>query len=69
MVMPEGLMGLDLAEKLREKKPDLKVVISSGYNAELAGQSRSIIGGIVYLQKPYQIEVMSQMVRDCLDGK
>jgi len=69
MVMPEGLMGSDLVEKFREKKPSLKVILSSGYNAELAGQSRSIIGGIAYLQKPYQIEVMSKMIRECLDGK
>ena len=69
MVMPEGLTGLDLAEKLKEEKPDLKVIISSGYNAEMAGQAILTAGGVMYLQKPYHIEVLSRTVRDCLDGK
>jgi CheY-like chemotaxis protein len=67
MVMPEGMTGLDLAEKLKEEKPNLKVIISSGYNAEMAGQGRPAAGGIVYLQKPYGVEVLSKAIRDCLD--
>lgn len=67
MVMPEGLTGLDLAEKLRVQKPNLKVIITSGYNEEMAGQTRPVDGGIMYLQKPYPIEVLSNLVRDCLD--
>ncbi len=69
MVMPEGLTGLDLAEKLKKEKPGLKVVISSGYSAEMAANGRSAIDGITYLQKPYQLEPLSRVVRDCLDGK
>jgi len=69
MVMPGGLTGLDLADKLREEQPDLKVIISSGYNAEMAGQSRPTTVGIVYLQKPYQLAVMSSAIRECLDQK
>ena len=67
MVMPEGLTGLDLAEKLKGQKPELKVIISSGYNADMAGQGRPATGGIVYLQKPYPIEVLSKIIRDCLE--
>ena len=69
MVMPEGLTGLDLAERLKGEKPGLKVLLSSGYNAEFAGQGRPAAAGITYLQKPYQVEVLSRTVRDCLDKK
>ena len=69
MVMPEGLTGLDLAEKLRQAKPNLKVIISSGYNVETAGHSSQSAGGIVYLKKPYEVEMLSKTVRDCLDGE
>jgi CheY-like chemotaxis protein len=69
MVMPEGLTGLDLAEKLRAKKPSLKVIITSGYNADLAGQATPTAGGIRYLQKPYPIEILSKVVRECLDNQ
>ena len=69
MVMPEGLTGLDLAEKLKKEKPGLKVIISSGYSAEIAGQSSLAAHGIIYLQKPYHVEILAKTVRDCLDGK
>ena len=69
MMMPEGVSGLDLAQKLREQQPDLKVIISSGYNAEMAGGPRPTAGGIVYLDKPYQIAVMSKAIRECLEQK
>ena len=50
MVMPEGMTGVDLAEMLK-KKPNLKVIISSGYNVDMAGQDIKTAGSIVYLQK------------------
>jgi PAS domain S-box-containing protein len=68
MVMPEGMTGLELAEMLKREKPGLKVILSSGYNVEMAAQSLSAAGSVLYLQKPYEVEVLSQMVRDCLDG-
>jgi PAS domain S-box-containing protein len=67
MVMPEGMTGLDLAEKMKAEKPILKVIISSGYNMEMAGQVSPTAGGIVYFQKPYDVEVLSKTIRDCLD--
>lgn len=69
MVMPGGLTGLDLAEKFRQDQPDLKVIITSGYNPEMAGQITPTTGEIVYLQKPYQIAAMSSVLRECLDKK
>jgi len=34
MVMPEGVSGRELAERLRERKAGLKMVCSSGYSAD-----------------------------------
>ena len=67
MVMPGGMTGLDLAEKLREKSPGLKVIISSGYSAEMV--AASIPDGKEYfrLEKPYPLEALSKAIRDCLD--
>jgi PAS domain S-box-containing protein len=69
MVMPEGLTGLDLAEKFKKERPNLKVIISSGYSVETAGHSRLAAHGVLYLQKPYSVESLSKTIRDCLDGK
>ncbi len=67
MVMPGGMSGLDLAERLRAQKPGLKVVISSGYNAELVGLGSPRAKGIRYLPKPYPVSALWRAVRECLD--
>jgi len=68
MVMPEGMSGLDLAQKLRKATPKLKVIISSGYSMELVHQGK-MAENIVFLPKPYQVEELSKVVRECLDRK
>ncbi len=68
MVMPEGLTGLALAEKLKAEKPNLKVIISSGYNDDMSGQTTAQLKGTLYLQKPYEIGLLSKKIRECLDG-
>jgi CheY-like chemotaxis protein len=35
MVMPNGCNGLELARTLRERTPDLKVIVMTGYSADL----------------------------------
>ncbi len=68
MVMPEGLTGLALAEKLKAEKPNLKVIICSGYNEEMSGQTMAELKGIQFLQKPYSVALLSKKIRECLDG-
>jgi FixJ family two-component response regulator len=67
MMMPEGLTGLDLVEKLRQEKSNLKAIISSGYNVEIALHGKPATGDIVFFQKPYEFEALSKTIRDCLD--
>jgi PAS domain S-box-containing protein len=67
MIMPGELTGLDLAGKLRAEKPGLKVIMSSGYTAELTEPAKLTAADIVFLQKPYHIQGLSQIVRNCLD--
>ena len=69
MVMPEGMSGADLAERLREKRSTLKVIIASGYSAEIFCDNKARIEGATYVQKPYQLRSLSKTIRDCLDGK
>ena len=39
MVMPGGLSGFELAEKLRAEKPELKVIYNSGYTDDMLGEN------------------------------
>ena len=63
MVMPEGLSGGDLAEKLRAEKPALKVVCVSGYNVDDIRYA-----DMTFLQKPYTRTTLAQTVRAALDA-
>jgi CheY-like chemotaxis protein len=67
MVMPEGINGLALAEKLRASKPTLRVIVSSGYSAELVQNAGAIIEGIDYLPKPCAPAELATTIRRCLD--
>jgi PAS domain S-box-containing protein len=69
MVMPEGITGLELVERLRKLKPGLTSIISSGYSAEITHAGTLNAAGVVYLPKPYEARVLAATVRSCLDQK
>jgi len=69
MVMPGGLTGQELAEQLRQEKPELKVVYCSGYTADIPGVDFSRAKDVSFLQKPFRPRVLARVVRDCLDAR
>jgi PAS domain S-box-containing protein len=69
MVMPGGLSGLDLAERLRQSKPALKALISSGYAPDLIQRQGGLPAGMRFLAKPYDPKSLGKVVREFLDEK
>jgi signal transduction histidine kinase/ActR/RegA family two-component response regulator len=69
MVMPEGMTGLELADQLRARKPELKVIISSGYSSELLGPGGKLVAKVLYLPKPCEATLLAKTVRECLDAR
>src|ERR1039457_6799743 len=55
MVMPGGIMGSELAERLSSQSPNLKVIYTSGYSPGMAGRDASLLAGRNFLPKPYSI--------------
>lgn len=68
MVMPDGVSGKELAEKLRACQPDLRVLYTSGYSVDLLSRNVTMEDGSSFLQKPYSTRKLAQMVRECLNG-
>jgi CheY-like chemotaxis protein len=66
MVMPDGISGMQLAEKLKAQNPGLKVIFTTGYSAELMGKDLQIKEGVNFLQKPYPPQKLLQTVRNGL---
>jgi len=71
VVMPDGMTGRDLAERLWKERPDLKVIFTSGYASEVAGQDTEFVKRSRghFLQKPYSIRTLLEHVRAYLDAK
>ena len=68
MVMPEGVSGVDLAHKLLEKRPDVKIIFASGYSVDELDTDFMRKGQTAFLQKPYTHVTLTNAVRDCLDS-
>jgi signal transduction histidine kinase/CheY-like chemotaxis protein len=69
MVMPGGMSGRQLAERLQEDTPDLRVIYTSGYSPGMAGKDIALLEGFNFLAKPYPPSRLAQVVRESLDGK
>ncbi len=69
MVMPEGMSGGELAQRLHSEKPELKVICCSGYSIEMLRRGTLLRPGVHFLQKPYTPLDLARAVRQCLDGK
>ena len=68
MVMPQGISGRELAQRVLAQKPKLKVIYSSGYSLAVVGSDMVLQEGLNFLQKPYHPRKLAQAVRDCLDA-
>ncbi len=64
MVMPDGMTGGELAARLQAEDPGLKVILTSGYNAETTQTNAD-----GFLAKPYSPIKLARIVRECLDRK
>ncbi len=69
IIMPGGLNGRELADRLWADKPELKVIFSSGYGADALGKNFKLDPKLNYLQKPYLPQTLSRVIRRCLDGE
>ena len=68
VVMP-GLGGFDLSRAIRETRPDIKVILMSGYPSRGEIKAFDVPKGVPLLQKPFDPESLARNVRKILDGK
>ncbi|MDX9761326.1 MAG: PAS domain S-box protein [Desulfomonilia bacterium] len=68
IIMPD-LGGKDTFEGLKEIRPDVNVLLSSGYS--LDGQAREIMdkGCRGFIQKPFSLGDLAEKIREILDGQ
>ncbi len=67
IVMPD-MTGRQLAEAALAKRPDLKVLYTTGYTRNAVVHNGMIDVGVAFLAKPYSMADLARKVRDVLDG-
>lgn len=57
VVMPGGITGIELARKLRERFPELPILLTTGYSEQVSATQ-----GFPVLQKPYEMDALAGAV-------
>jgi len=66
VVMP-GLTGVEMAEVLKEQRPDMKFLFTSGYTSKELGSSPEAPPE-PFLPKPFSMDELSRSVRSALEA-
>ena len=64
MRMPGGMSGRELAEKLLQDEPGLRVLYSTGYSVDLSNPELNLVEGVNLLMKPYDVTALKRAVRN-----
>ena len=65
-IMP-GMRGHELAEVMRNLRPQIKVLFISGYTDDAAIHQGVLVEGIQFLQKPFTPDALAHKARSVLD--
>jgi PAS domain S-box-containing protein len=67
VVMPGGMNGRQLADAMSQKKPEMKVLYTSGYTQNAIVHHGRLDADVLLLSKPYRKTDLARMVRVALD--
>jgi two-component system cell cycle sensor histidine kinase/response regulator CckA len=68
LILPGGMSGANVAQRLRSAHPKLKIIYTSGYTSDVVARHLSIGNRDVILQKPFSADALVLAVRNSLDG-
>ena len=67
VIMP-GMNGRELAQRISEIRPNVKVLYMSGYTENVIGHNGMLDPGVRLLQKPFNLRDLRSKVREVLDA-
>jgi CheY-like chemotaxis protein len=67
-LMMANMGGKELARRMVELRPGIRVLFMSGYAEEVVLQQGELLDGARFLQKPFSPDILARKVREILDG-
>jgi signal transduction histidine kinase/ActR/RegA family two-component response regulator len=68
IIMPGKMDGWQLAELVKQLRPHIKIVCTSGYSS-FSAERIAANPGMLLLEKPYRLSALAQMLRRALEGR
>src|SRR5215470_3046532 len=62
-----GMNGRELAQRISEIRPNVKVLYMSGYTENVIGHNGTLDAGVRLLQKPFNLRDLKDKVREVID--
>lgn len=59
-----GLNGIEVLRRVKESRPDVEVIILTGHGSETDRKTCMKLGAFAYMQKPVDIEVLSDKLKE-----
>src|SRR5260370_11947299 len=63
-----GMNGRELAQRMLEIRPHVKVLYMSGYTENVIAHNGTLDAGVRLLQKPFNLRELKDRVREVLDS-
>ncbi len=68
--LKEGLTGIQVLRAAKMIRPDLKVIISSGFAEEEETKTNCVsLGANAFLSKPTSLKILSETIKNILEAK
>jgi PAS domain S-box-containing protein len=67
VIMP-GMNGRELAQRISEIRPNVKILYMSGYTENVIGHNGTLDAGVRLLQKPFNLRDLKSKVREVIDA-
>ena len=62
------LSGMDLAKAFLAIRPDLPIVLSTGYSSHASAEDAALVGIRRFIMKPVNIAELAGVIREILDS-
>ena len=64
-----GMTGIELAEKLMHIRPDIPIILCTGFSEVVDGKEAKAMGIREFMMKPFSARQLAETIRRVLDGR